>query len=178
MNRRLQELSDEELMVLYQHGQEDAFNQLYNRYADRVYGYLRQRIRDPQAINDIFQSSLMKLHRSKDQFNSTYAFAPWLFTVVRTTLLDWQKDLRNKVIQVELQEELFEQPQVILSAGISKEELLHLPEAQRSAIELRYFDDLSFDEIAKKLDTTPENVRKLVSRGIQSLKSFFGKAGG
>lgn len=178
MRRGLQELSDEELMVLYQQGQEEAFNHLYRRYADRVYGYLRQRMRDPQAANDVFQAALMKLHRSKDQFNSTFAFAPWLFAVVRTALLDWQKDVRNKVVQVEFEENLFLQPQPIIASGIGRDDLSNLPEPQRAAIEMRYFDDLSFDEIAARLETTPGNVRKLVSRGIQNLKSFFTKAGG
>ena len=176
MKKRLQELTDEELMVLYQQGQEDAFNLLYQRYADRVYGYLRQRMRDPQAANDVFQAALMKLHRSTGQFNSTFAFAPWLFAVVRTALLYWQKDTRNKVVQVEFQEEAFVAPPTSLVAEIGKEDLVSLPEAQRTAIELRYFNDLSFDEIAAKLDKTPENVRKLVSRGIQHLKSLFNKA--
>lgn len=178
MKKRLQELTDEELMVLYQQGQDDAFNLLYQRYADRVYGYLRQRMRDPQAANDVFQAALMKLHRSKGQFNSTFAFAPWLFAVVRTALLDWQKDSRNKVVQVEFQEESFIPSQVSPFPDIGKEDLAGLPETQKAALELRYFNDLSFDEIASKLDTTPENVRKLVSRGIQNLRALFNKAGG
>ena len=180
MSGKLDELSDEELMVLYQKGHAEAFDQLYRRYADRVYGYLRKRLRDPQAVNDVFQASFLKLHRSRNQFNSTFTLAPWLFTVVRTTLFDWQKDRQNKVLQVELDEEIFVQlspvPEPV--ATLARTDLLRLPVSQRSAIEMRYFEDLSFAEIANRLETTPGNVRQLVSRGIRNLKSFFLKAGG
>lgn len=177
MKKGLQDLTDEELMVLYQQGQEEAFNLLYRRYADRMYGYLRQRMRDPQAANDVFQAALMKLHRSKDQFNSSFAFAPWLFTVVRTSLRDWQKDVRNNIDSTEFIEDSMAQPQLVFENRIDQENLANLPESQKVAMELRYFNELSFDEIAARLDTTPENVRKLVSRGIQNLKVLF-KAGG
>jgi RNA polymerase sigma-70 factor (ECF subfamily) len=175
MTRKLDELSDEELMVLYQNGDEQAFGRLYARYADRAYGYLRKRLQDPQGANDVFQTAFLKLHRSKVQFNPSFMFAPWLFAIIRTTLVDWQKNHR-KVRTQELKEEMApeftpENPAVLRS------DLLPVPEPQRSAIEMRYFDDLSFEEIANRLETTPSNVRKLVSRGLKSLRSAFAKGG-
>lgn len=176
MGRDLDELSDEELMVLYQKGQEIAFSRLYSRYADRVYGYLRKRLQDPQAANDIFQAAFLKLHRSRDQFNSSFMFAPWLFAVVRTSLIDWQKDKKNSQHTVELNEESYAAPD-IESPLIARADLLPLPEPQRAAIEMRYFDDLSFEEIAGRLETSPANVRQIVSRGLKNLKSLFAKGG-
>lgn len=176
MTRKLSELSDEDLMVLYQRGEEAAFTHLYSRYESRVYGYLRKRLCDPQAANDIFQASFLKLHRSKDQFNSSFMFAPWLFAVVRTALIDWQRDRRNQMQATELKEEKVAAFQSDPPA-FARNELARLPEPQRSAVELRYFDDLSFEEIAGRLETTPGNVRQLVSRGIKSLRSLFAKGG-
>ena len=174
----MNELSDEELMVLYQDGNEAAFNRLYTRYESRVYGFLKSRL-PPQALDDVFQLALLKFHRSRHQFNSTFTFAPWLFTIVRTTMIDWQKDHRNHLNHVELKEEFLsalsnQEPK----ANADRPDLSKLPELQRAAIELRYFDELSFEEIAKRLDTTPVNIRKVVSRGINTLKSLLTKAGG
>lgn len=179
MNEKLDPLTDEELMVLYQEGHEDAFNRLYRRYADRVYGYLRKRLNDPQAANDVFQASFLKLHRSKEQFNSTFTFAPWLFTVVRSVLLDWHKAQKNKVLDSEFKDELFRTSEITEAVvSFPRTELSKIPETQRLAVEMRYFGDLSFEEIAARLDTSPGNVRQLVSRGIKNLKSLFDKAGG
>jgi RNA polymerase sigma-70 factor (ECF subfamily) len=163
-------------MVLYQQGEDAAFARLYSRYEGRVYGYLRKRLNDPQAANDIFQASFLKLHRSKDQFNASYMFAPWLFAVVRTALVDWQRNRRNDVLTSELKEESVAalQPE---SPAIARTELSSLPEPQRLAVEMRYFDELSFEEIATRLQTTPGNVRQLVSRGVKGLRSLFEKGG-
>jgi RNA polymerase sigma-70 factor (ECF subfamily) len=136
---------------------------------------LRKRLHDPQAANDIFQASFLKLHRSKNQFNSSFLFAPWLFAVVRTALIDWQRDRRNQMQTTELKEE--EVAAFPETPAFARNELSRLPEPQRSAVEMRYFDDLSFEEIAGRLETTPGNVRQLVSRGIKSLKSLFAKGG-
>lgn len=176
MKRKLEELSDEELMVLYQKGEELAFERLYALYADRVYGYLRKRLQDPQAANDIFQAAFLKFHRSKDQFNSSFIFAPWLFAVVRTSLVDWQRNVRNTKNSVKFNEESLVAP-TLEQPAFARADLSPLPEPQRAAIEMRYFDELSFEEIAARLETTPGNVRQLVSRGLRSLKSLFAKGG-
>ncbi len=178
MNEKLDQLTDEELMVLYQEGHEDAFNRLYRRYSDRVYGYLRKRLNDPHAANDVFQASFMKLHRSKAQFNSTYTFAPWLFTVVRSVLLDWHKAQKRNALNSEFREETFQASETDEPlTPFPRPELSKLPETQRLAVEMRYFGELSYEEIATQLETSPGNVRKLVSRGIKSLKSLLVKSG-
>jgi RNA polymerase sigma factor (sigma-70 family) len=179
MNEKLDDLTDEELMVLYQNGSEEAFSRLYRRYSDRVYGYLHKRLNDSQAANDVFQASFLKLHRSREQFNSNFKFTPWLFTVVRSVLLDWQKAQKNTTSTVEFREEISLQTENQLpTAAFPRDKLLKLPESQRLAIEMRYFGELSFDDIAARLDTTPGNVRKLLSRGVKKLKSIFEKSGG
>lgn len=158
-------------MVLYQSGEQNAFNELYNRYSNRVYGFLRKRMKDPHSVNDLFQGVFLKLHRSRDLFNPTFMFAPWLFTIVRTTLLDWQKDHRNHVKTIEWTDSEVLQDQEVLPRPDTSD----LPESQRLAVEMRYFDELSFEEIATRLNTTSGNVRQLVSRGLKNLKSVFGE---
>ena len=177
MKKRLDTLSDEVLMALYQQGQELAFGHLYTRYADRVYGFLRKRLQDPQAANDVLQTAFLKFHRSKNQFNTSFMFAPWLFTVVRTSLIDWQKDRKNLRRFIELNEELVAAP-IVEAPAIVRADLSPLPEAQRAAVEMRYFDELSFEQIASLLDTSPGNARQLVVRGLKNLRSLFAKKGG
>jgi DNA-directed RNA polymerase specialized sigma subunit len=53
-----------------------------------------------------------------------------------------------------------------------------LPQFQKEAIELRYQKDLSFSEIAKHLETSPSNVRQLISRGIKKLKQIKDQGNG
>lgn len=177
MHGKLDELSDEELMALYQTGNEAAFSCLYSRYEARVYGFLRKRVLDPHAANDLFQAAFLKLHRSKNQFNTSFLFAPWLFAVVRTTLLDWQREQKGKINSTEFKDDLAIQTES-QRASIARADLSGLPDPQRSAVEMRYFDELSFEEIAMQLETTSGNARQLVSRGLKSLKALFAKGAG
>ena len=173
MAQKPSELSDEELMVLYQQGTEAAFRTLYLRYEAKIYGYLRKRVNNSASVDELFQAAFLKLHRAKDQFNPSFLFAPWLFAVVRTTLLDWQKDKRNHGVLVDSLEPIAApEPTVPL---LARADMVSLPESQRNAIELRYFDEFSFEEIALQLKTSPSNARQLVSRGIKNLKSLFAK---
>lgn len=174
---KLSDLSDEDLMGLYRQGDQLAFDELYKRYERKAYGYLQKRIQNPQAVNDIFQSAFLKLHKSKHQFNSSFMFAPWLFTVIKTSLLDWQKSNENKTVHIEMDDNLITENASLQTPSIDRRDISKLPRDQRSAVEMRYFDDLSFEEIAERLETSPANVRKLVSRGISNLRSIFAKDG-
>ena len=55
--------------------------------------------------------------------------------------------------------------------------LSHLPESQRKAVELRYVDEKTFEEIAQILNTTSINARKIISRAVAKLKSFAEQKG-
>lgn len=164
-------------MLLYQTGQERAFTILYQRYASRVYGYLRQRLRNQESADEALQAVFIKLHRSKDQFNSTFTFAPWLFTIARTVTLDFHKKQNREakyVAETRVDPDLFgAQPE----PSTATVDLSSLPRTQRSAVEMRYLKDMSFEEIAKRLDTTPNNVRQMISRGVRQLRSMFVKQG-
>ena len=58
-----------------------------------------------------------------------------------------------------------------------KPSLLKLPTQQKLAVEMRYYDEKTFEEIAEALNTSPINIRKLVSRGVKRLKEIIKEGG-
>lgn len=161
-------------MVLYQKGETGAFDTLYRRYSGKVYGFIKNRTSSSELTDDIFQGVFAKLHRSRDQFDPSLAFKAWLFTICRTAIADSYRD-RQKIETVSLDETdtEFESPKETESEFDALKPLADLPEMQRKAIEFRYFEELSFDEIARRLETSPHNVRQLVSRGVRNLKNLL-----
>lgn len=163
--------SDEELMRAYQLGDERAFELLYARHSGRLYGFLRKRFQDPTTVEDVFQSTFLKLHSARSHYDSSFPFLPWLFTVCRSVLSD---NLRKKArILEDLNQESVDAAVApwkdeVPDAGFP--DLGELPVAQREALELRYRSDLPFEEIARRLETSPGNVRQLISRAIRRLK--------
>lgn len=163
--------SDEELMNAYQHGDIQGFETLYGRYSPRVYGYLRNRLSDRSAVDDVFQAIFLKLHNARQQYDPALPFKPWLFSICHAVLVDrFRADARHPET-VELEEDHAH------TSPNEKEQLVvnldSLSVDQRNAIELRYFEEHSFEEIAKQLSKTPAGVRQLVSRGIRRLNQVL-----
>lgn len=171
------EQTDEELMKAYQQGDEQAFATLYRRHSAKVYGYIRKSVSDQAFADDMFQATFMKLHSARAHYDPSFPFLPWLFTVCKSAMIDGVR--KRQTIQEDLNEIAVENAVANAPEHVSMSlpELSNLPEAQRKAIELRYGEDLSFEEIAKRLDTSPTNVRQLVSRAIKKLKSLTGSGG-
>ena len=168
-------LSDEELMVRYQNGEEAAFQEIYRRYSGKVLGYLKGKLPPGQA-DDCFQASFLKLHQSRHRFDASYPFKPWLFVVVRNILFDHYRAHSMKF--EEFTEEHAGSCTSEAPANAREIDLTKLSEEQRKAIELRYNEELSFSEIAARLNTSPANARQIVSGGIRKLREIFQPGGG
>lgn len=162
-------------MMLYQSGDSAAFECLYRRHSGRVFEYLKKKVALPTA-QELAQETFMKIHRSRHQYSAEYPFLPWLFTISKSVLLDHFKTSETKLSDRAVGgERIIGQLQVaeVVSSGHDLESVLRsLPEQQRRAIELRYLNDWTFEKIASEMETSPENTRQIISRGLKRLRSF------
>ncbi len=177
MRKPFLDKTDEELMVLYQDGEYQAFECLYSRHSGRIYEYLRSKVQ-ADAAQDLLQVVFMKVHRSRSQYSSQYPVLPWLFTITRNTVVDFLKSSERKLSSKTVSDEALLNSLVENLPEPSQEaalfplgELVHaLPEPQRQAIELRYLKEWTFEKIAEEMKTSPQNIRQLVSRGIRKIR--------
>ncbi len=159
-------------MELYQSGDYAAFETLYTRHAPRVLGYFRKKA-PAHSASELFQEAFLKLHRGRTKFSAGYPFLPWLFSICRHVLFDYLRRNETQVAAHASSDALSSLP------ALAKEDigdglrvaLSGLPEPQRRAIELRYLSEWSFERIATNLNTTPLNVRQLISRGLKKARS-------
>lgn len=157
-------------MGAYQQGSDKAFAVLYARHSAKVYGYLMNNLKDRVSADDVFQAIFMKLHKARLHYDPSFPFLPWLFTVCKSVMVDSLR--KAKTVYEDLDEAAVEQ--AVAEIPVERPELpdmTGLPEAQRKALELRYSQDLSFEEISKRLETSPANVRQLISRGLKRLRT-------
>lgn len=178
---KLEEKSDEELMEMYKMEKDQtssimAFEVLFKRHSGRVLGYLKKRLSTPKDAQDLLQDVFFKLHRSRHQYNSNLPFSPWLFSITRSVWLDGIKKRRIEYItETEIIEKIAAPSQALenIASGLDISVLRELPTTQKEAVSLRVIDEATFEEIALKLSTSPENARQLVSRGLKKLKSLL-----
>lgn len=165
--------SDEELMRYYQEGREEAFSVLFERHSRRVLGFLSKKLGNVQSAQDLTQEVFLKLHRSRMQYTATLPFVPWLFSITRSVWIDGLKKKKNeKLIGHALLEKLSPTTEPVLPFN-NPEILDHLLPNQKTAISMKVYDDATFEEIALRLATSPENARQLVSRGLRNLKGMM-----
>lgn len=177
MSKDLETKSDEELMESYQMGVTAAFDILFHRHSARVLGFLSQRMNKKKEAHDLLQETFFKLHRSKHQYNGTLPFAPWLFSITRSVLLDYAKKKNlEDLIDIKEIEQIPSRKHEQVDMDYT-DVLGALPETQRQAVQLRVYDEETFEEIAARLSTSPENARQLVSRGLKKLREVLGRKG-
>ncbi|MFN8369056.1 MAG: sigma-70 family RNA polymerase sigma factor [Bacteriovoracaceae bacterium] len=163
--------NDLELMKCYQTGDEGAFMEIYNRYSPKIYGYLQSKVYNKSHIPDIYQAVFLKFHKSKMQYNDKYPLEAWIFTITRSLFIDYcrkEKSLeQNQILTNEENETDYKESNV-------NDILVNLDKKNSDILKMRYLDEKSFEEIAEILTTTPSNVRKIVSRAIQTLRLKMG----
>ncbi len=175
-------MTDEELMVAYREGDLSAFQTLYKRHKGRLMGYLITKLKDQNEAEDVFQSVFVKLHAGRFSYKENIPFLPWIFTIARNTMVDHiqKKGTYKKHISVDTEYISSRAAGNIsepLSIGAAISELSSLSDSQRQALELRFNDGLSFEDIGKQMKITHSNARQIASRAVRALRNMFASKG-
>jgi RNA polymerase sigma-70 factor (ECF subfamily) len=170
------------LVTRIQAGDRDGYGELYLRYFDRVYGYLRVALRDAHEAEDVAQQVFVKVLEGLPGYERRkQPFRAWLFVLVRNTVInELRQRHRLDVVEpqaLDRQRELAEEPSKDEPGAlnwITDRELLlfveRLPIAQRQVLVLRFMLDLPSSEIGEIVGRKPEDVRKLQERGLRFLQ--------
>ncbi|MFY9154190.1 MAG: RNA polymerase sigma factor [Prolixibacteraceae bacterium] len=172
--------SDTELMQQIVSGNHAAFSELYHRYKGRMYYYFYRMLgNSTELANDFLQELFMKLIEKPEQYNPTFPFSTWLYSVANNMC---KNEYRRRGISQEYQEEVVLKPQIdyLSDATIDPEKLVEkvfqtldgLGEEHRSAFLLRYREGFSIREVAGILEL-PEGTVK--SRLFYAKKILAGK---
>lgn len=163
-------------MIIYQQKSPElaytAFCELYNRYSQRVYSFILKKIKNQADADDLLQKVFIKIHESKHLYKDKFKFEQWLFVIARTSIIDHFRSLsryRNRMDQFGKESN----PDLDFSnqANINPHSaILNLDEDQRELLEMKFIDELSYQEISSILNKSNSSLRKMVSRMMINLK--------
>lgn len=167
--------SDETLMLAYAQGDATAFETLYGRYRQQLYGYFRRHVSDEPTANDLYQGCWEKVITARDRYRQRSPFRAWLFHIAHNHLVDHYRARRS---MAPLPESLAddadrEPPEAVADAdrmAAFRAALATLPEEQREALSLRLDGGLSQAEVAKVTGVGKETVKSRLRYGIQKLR--------
>ncbi len=159
------ELTDAELVKMYADGNNEAFETLLNRYKSRVYSYIYFIVRNRDVCEDVFQETFIKAITTIKQgrYKENGKFLAWINRIAHNLTIDYFRknqsentcsnddydyDLLNLS---ELADRNIEDDLVYCQVLSDVSRIVdHLPENQQEVIKMRYYDNLSFKEIAEK----------------------------
>lgn len=164
--------------------QQDELVHLYNLYKNRLFVSSFKIVKDHQAAEDVIQEVFFRLYK-QDYAKLKDHIDLWLFTVCRNLSIKVYHK-RNKISLLggsddfdDIEDETLPIPSNSLMQKERVNKLLKLykklPKRQLQALKYRYYKDMDYKEIAKKLKTTTGNVGFMLSTATSSLREFFEK---
>lgn len=161
----LNKLTDEQLVAAYASGNNEAFDTLLLRHKGRLFNYILQMVRDRDLADDIFQETFVKAITTikQNRYNDLGKFSAWITRIARNLAIDTFRAEKSQgavstddanydiLNRRELAEDNIEDAMIDLQIEDDLRRLIdELPEAQREVLNMRFYRDLSFKEIAEQ----------------------------
>jgi RNA polymerase sigma-70 factor (ECF subfamily) len=150
----------------------ESFRQIYDAHKDKVYSIALYFFRgDAATASDVTQQVFLKLFTDFHRFRGESILSTWIYRVVVNTCIDTARARKSRTVPMEVstgaaQEDDIAQQQMAASIQSA---ISALPPKFRVAILLRYFEDLSYEEMAKALNCSMGTVASRLSRGHRLL---------
>jgi RNA polymerase sigma-70 factor (ECF subfamily) len=169
------EPNDGALIASIHAGNQDAMAQLYARYSPVVYAVALRVLGDTAAAEDVLQEIFMQLWRNPGSFDSGRGnLAPWLAVIARNRAVDV---LRKRRPQTEISETIVSvEPDLAGEADRNRAMekvravLQEMPAAQRSSLEMAYFEGYSHSEISEKTGEPLGTIKTRIRTGLMLLR--------
>jgi len=169
--------SDEELMLVYQSGDREAFDELYKRYAKPIYNFLRRAAQQPDAADDLCQKTFLKLHVGRHRYRPQAPFRYWIFTIARNVLRDDARERRRKpttdlgALDGHGATEVESPRRDTMDVGlIVTEAIAALPLGQREVIVLNRYQGMNYAEIGEVLGISENAVKQRAFQAMHTLR--------
>jgi RNA polymerase sigma-70 factor (ECF subfamily) len=168
-----------DLMVAYQAGEYEAFEELYRALHVRVRAQLRASVGEPARAEDLTQEVFLQLHRARRTYDRAYPVLPWVSAIARHVV---QMDRRTAGRRVRLVA-ADQAPQPVADAQAAalhdrapiRDALSRIAPEKRDAMLLHHVAGWSFREIARRFGIRESAAKLRSSRGVRQLRDLLKK---
>jgi len=165
-------------------GDEKAFAKLMSRYKDAIYFMLLKMVNNKSDAEDLTIEAFGKAFKNLQQYSPNYAFSTWLFKIATNNCIDFLRKRRGVYISIENNPDGDNESQIKLSSADPnpEEKMIRIQKAflmrkivrqlkprYRNLVELRYFMEFSYEEIAKELKLPLGTVKAQLFRAREML---------
>jgi len=179
-------LEDFTLVEEAKQGDEKAFAELLDRYRKSVYHMILKMIRNVDDAEDLTIEAFGKAFKNIEKFKPDYSFSTWLFRIATNNCIDFIRkkklntlsihtQIKNKdggIVQIDIKDKnLNPQEEAIKSQKVEFIQMIvtKLPSKYQHLVRLRYFKELSYEEIAKEMDSPLGTIKAQLHRARELL---------
>ena len=171
---------DRRLVELVLAGDNTAFEYLFDRYHEAIRRLFMQRMGGARDADDLLQETFVKVYVNLHRYNAAYTFGQWVYTIARNTFVDY---VRRRQDDLPIDERFAAPassaptPEESVINGQQRRQLEHylerLSPRYRKLIEMRFFEEYSYEEIAAKLDLPLGTVKTQIHRARERMCRFI-----
>ncbi len=171
--------TDEELMDAYVNGSDQAFRLLFERYAPILLRLTRRHLRSDELAEEIVQQTFFRLHGARNDFRRGSKLRPWVMTIAMNLVREhWRRKKRRKMTSLEVETQAAPEAEFMPLEIRERSMLLHaalekLPTSQREVVELHWFQERPYAEVATIVGTSEGAVRVRAHRAYATLKQLL-----
>lgn len=157
-------MTDEELAIMYVDGDNKAFDLLLSRNQEKLFTYILFVVRDREMANDMFQETFFKVvsRLQQGKYIANGKFSAWLMRIAHNVIMDWYRQQRaQNIVDAPKENDLSNVGSTLLESSREGElvnnqvmedvrrMMSHLPAFQREVVFMRFYQQMSFKEIAE-----------------------------
>jgi RNA polymerase sigma factor (sigma-70 family) len=179
----MKQVEDEEILEKFsiEKTRNEAFNLLISKYQEKIYWHVRRLVIDHDDADDLVQEVFIKVWKSLAKFRNDSKLYTWIYRIATNECITFlnKKKQRNQTPLDEVSEELSES--LVASSYFNgdkiqmklQQALLTLPEKQRLIFNMKYYDDLKYDEISAILGTSVGALKASFHIAVKKIEVFM-----
>ncbi|MCK5068801.1 MAG: RNA polymerase sigma factor [Bacteroidales bacterium] len=161
--------------------EEVAFNQLLQKYQERLYWHIRKIVIGHDDTDDVLQNTMIKVWKSLPNFRADSGLFTWLYRIATNEALTFLKQKKKRTfapwleVEQKMSETLESDPwfngdeiQLKLQQAILK-----LPDKQRIVFNMKYFDEMKYDDMSKILETSVGALKASYHHAVKKIEKYF-----
>ncbi|CAM4148785.1 RNA polymerase sigma-70 factor, ECF subfamily [Pedobacter westerhofensis] len=179
----MKQVEDDEILEKFsqENTRNEAFNLLISKYQEKIYWHVRRLVIDHDDADDLVQEVFIKVWKSLAKFRNDSKLYTWIYRIATNESITFlnKKKQRNQTPLDEVSEELSES--LVASSYFNgdkiqmklQQALLTLPEKQRLIFNMKYYDDLKYDEISAILGTSVGALKASFHIAVKKIEVFM-----
>ena len=178
----MEQYSDKELINRFRNGDNPsyAFNLLVRKYQERIYWHVRRMVIDHEDANDITQEIFIKVWKNLDSFREEANLYTWIYRIATNETLNFLKKKRTRffvpLVDVEHQLSNSLESDVHYSGDeiqlTLQKALLSLPEKQRLVFNMKYFEEMKYEDISEVTGTSVGALKASYHHAVKKIEGF------